>query len=392
MLTESDVDAVLAIRSQAFNSRMNAAERAKLAEYIARGTTLGVDRRATLAGLLCIHPMGQFFGGRSVPMGGVAGVAVAVEHRGTGVASTLLAAAIVRMHADGQVVSSLHPATTGFYRRAGWELGGAFPVRTVATRALTTLGRGDSARLRTATSADYPALADCYRRAARSRTGWIDRPDWFWPDEYARGEPGTSGEHIVVVDGAEGGADGFARYRHHGSGSNFGFTIEVSELVAADAEAEVTLWSAMGSFAMQAETIAIIGASADRLALLLGEQDLKERESNDWMSRVIDAPGAIAARGYPDAVSAAVHLEVSDPLAPGNAGRWILEVSAGQGALTRGGTGAVRLGVHALSGLFTGYLSAHDLAGIGALAGSGADFDTLDAIFAGPRPAMVDYF
>ena len=392
VLTEDDVDAALAIRAQAFASRMSDTDRAKLAAHIARGVTLGVDLRGELAGLLAIRAMGQFFGGHSVPMGGVASVAVKVEHRSMGVASALLNAAIERMHVDGQVLSTLHPATTRFYRRAGWELGGGFPVRTVATRALTTLPRGEPARLRSGTSADYPALAACYRRVAPARTGWLDRPDWYWPHEYVRGEPGTAGEHLVVFDGSDGGVDGFARYRLHGGGLSPGYTIEVSELAAIDAAAEVTLWRAIGSFAMQADTVAIIGGSADRLVLLLDEQDVAERQAADWMTRLVDAPGAIAARGYPSAVSAAVHLELRDGLAPWNDGRWVFEVSDGEGTLSRGGTGAVRLGVHGLSGLYTGHLSADDLEGIGALVGAAEDYAALDAIFAGPRPAMIDYF
>lgn len=383
---------MLAIRAQAFAGATSDAARAKLAAAVARGVSLGVDVRGEVAGVLSIHAMGQFFGGRSVPMGGVAGVAVRVEHRSTGVASALLAAAVERMHTAGQAVSSLHPATSGFYRRAGWELAGGFPVRTVPTRVLTTLPRGEPTRLRTGSSADYPALGGCYRRAAPARTGWVDRPDWYWPDEYSRGEPGTAGEHLVVFDGVNGGVDGFARYRHWRRGSAFGYTIEVSELVATDVVAELTLWRAIGSFAMQAETVTIIGGSAERLVLVLGEQDVTERDANDWMTRLVDARAAIAARGYPRAVTAAVHLELRDELAPWNDDRWILEVSHGKGSLTRGGTGAVRLGIHALSGLYTGFLSARDLAGIGALAGSTDDCATLDAVFSGPRPSMIDYF
>ena len=51
-----------------------------------------------------------------------------------------------------------------------------------------------------------------------------------------------------------------------------------------------------------------------------------------WMLRVVDVPAAIAARGFPPAVSVSVPLELSDQARPGNAGRWQLTVADGTGS------------------------------------------------------------
>jgi predicted acetyltransferase len=51
------------------------------------------------------------------------------------------------------------------------------------------------------------------------------------------------------------------------------------------------------------------------------------------MLRVVDAPAAIAARGFPSAVTLSVPVDIADDTRPGNSGRWALTVAEGQGSL-----------------------------------------------------------
>ncbi len=51
------------------------------------------------------------------------------------------------------------------------------------------------------------------------------------------------------------------------------------------------------------------------------------------MLRVVDAPAAIAARGFPAATSLSVPLRIADGARPANSGRWQLTVAGGAGAL-----------------------------------------------------------
>src|SRR3954466_14064376 len=99
-------------------------------------------------GSLNVIPLGQWYGGRSVPMGGVATVVVRPEHRGEGIAARLLAYALERMRDGGIVVSPLPPATTRVYRASGWEIGGDLARHTIATRALERLPRGGPQKVR----------------------------------------------------------------------------------------------------------------------------------------------------------------------------------------------------------------------------------------------------
>jgi predicted acetyltransferase len=389
-LTADDVDAAVAIRAQAFNNAVSDAQRQVVAERIARGGSIGVDVGGALAGLLVVYPLGQFFGGRSVPMGGVASVAVAVEHRSKGVASTLMRGAIEQMHAGGLVLSTLHPATTSFYRRHGYERAGAYSIAEVPARALGTLPRGPAECLRAAGPGDLPALRACYGRAAPARPGWIDRPDWFWDPAY---DPGRDASHVLACESPDGRAvDGFVLYERSPGASPFGWDLEVAHLVAAEPGAELALWRGIASFASQVETVRVAGASGDHLPLLLAEQDVRTRVANDWMTRVVDAAGAVGARGYPSGVAIETHLDLRDETAPWNAGRHVLRVAGGAGTLEPGGAGTVLLTERGLAALYTGYASAFELAATGALDAGRDDLAALDAAFSGPRPSMLEYF
>ena len=80
--------------------------------------------RQLVGGLIHI-PMGHFVGGRSVPTLGIAGVVVAPEARGLGVAKALMSASLREAAERGVALSSLYPATVTLYRAVGYELAGS---------------------------------------------------------------------------------------------------------------------------------------------------------------------------------------------------------------------------------------------------------------------------
>src|ERR1041384_5381049 len=75
--------------------------------------------------VLDMIPMGQFFGGRSVRMVGIAGVSSAPERRGRGAGVRLMREMLAELHAAGVPLSGLYPATQPIYRRAGYEWAGS---------------------------------------------------------------------------------------------------------------------------------------------------------------------------------------------------------------------------------------------------------------------------
>src|SRR2546430_11854308 len=130
---DEEADAVFALCSEAFTSPPEREEPWRESKRME--DFLCAWSGEELVGTTEVMPGGQYFGGRSVPMGGVASGAVRPDQRGRGIAPRLLARSVERMHERGLVISTLHPATTRFYRALGGEIGGEFGVRPLPTAA-----------------------------------------------------------------------------------------------------------------------------------------------------------------------------------------------------------------------------------------------------------------
>lgn len=380
------LDGIFDVRAQAF--AVAESDRERWTKLVDPSQMVAAFVGPEVVGALNILDFGQWFGGRSVPMGGIATVVVRPEHRGRGVARRLLEKALERMRERGLVVSTLNPATTRVYRAAGWEIGGDLASYKVPTRALQHVPRGVPDRVRRLTSSDWPAVRACYDAVAPPRTGWLDRSDFWW-GEYEK----VAFADQSFVYGVEGddGLDAFLTFEQKPS-QLWGYQLEVEELVARDATAAQTLWYFLGTHAMQAKDVVIRRGPVEPLLLVLPEQDVRQVWNNRWMHRIVDAPAAIAARGFPSGLTSSVHLDLADGLAPWNAGRWVLEVDGGRGGLRPGGDGDVALTINAFSTLSTGWASAPALAEAGALSGPPEHLAALDAMFAGPAPTILDEF
>lgn len=353
---------------------------------------LGAFDAGRLVAMTGTRPVGQFFGGRSVPMGAVFGVSVAPEHRRRGLARRVLREAISRMAESGLAISSLFPATTRLYRDMGYELGGCRVWRSIAPSALAGLPRSEHARIRAAAPQEIPAFADCYRRVARTTNGFLDRPDSAWQ---VRSEQLWRDRSIFVAEGENGATEGYLVYRQaDGPYSGLGgpFRLVLDELLWSSRDAALALLGLLGSWASQVDRILLPGAAEDPLLLLLPEQRLEHVGEVRWMTRVVDPPAAVAARGFPDGLELEAHLALVDPLLSREERRFVLRVKGGRGGLEPGGRGGLVLDVGAFSSLFTGWSNAATLARMGRLKSDGAPLAPLDAAFGGPTPWMPEEF
>ena len=169
-------------------------------------------------------------------------------------------------------------------------------------------------------------------------------------------------------------------------------TLRVLSLISNTPEAGRRLLTFLADHRSTIETVVWHGSPNDPLLLLLPEHSYRARLASPWMLRVVDVPRALRERGYPAEVSARVHLRVQDDLFPGNRGPFVLEVEDGRGAVRRGGRGSVRCDVRGLAPLYSGHLSASQLAMTGYLEATPEEIGALQAIFAGPLPWMPDAF
>ncbi|TDD38895.1 GNAT family N-acetyltransferase [Actinomadura sp. KC06] len=323
-----------------------------------------------------LYDMTQWWHGRAVSLAGVSAITVAPEQRGRGIGRELMTGLLERAAGFGHPLAVLYPATTTLYRSVGWEHAGAEHHVEIPTEALRTVA-ADRVSLRRAGPDDAAEVAAVIGRAHRAArdcgpVGW-DEPMWRSMLE--------TDEHFCYL--AE---DGFLAYHWNESATG----LEVLRLVASSERTLRALWALVGSGSSTAETVRACVAPYDPVLWLLRERETEYVHRSQWMLRLVDAPAAIEARGYPSGVTAGASLLIEDPQLPANSGHWRLEIKDGEGRLERTAenAGAVRLGPRGLAALYAGVPVA-TLRRTGLL--QGGDADALSPAFAA-TPFTLDYF
>jgi len=118
---------------------------------------------AQVLGGLGIYPMGQWFGGQRIPMHGIAGVGVAPEHRGAGVALSLLTETVKTLHQQGVPLATLYASTSQLYRRVGFEQAGTYCLYQLPAQSLSIRDR--SLPMTAIDPSDLAVLAQLYQDA-----------------------------------------------------------------------------------------------------------------------------------------------------------------------------------------------------------------------------------
>lgn len=361
------------------------------------------------AGLLLL-PMGQWFGGRAVPMTGVAGVGVPAEQRGRGAALRLMRAALSELRAQGVALSTLYPATTALYRAAGYEVAGGRYAIDLKIGALRASSRDRALVVRRGGPSDEPEIQRVAADAARRSAGQLERNAFIW--QRVRTPRGRIARDFVI-EGATG-LEGYAFLSQRAVaavGEGHQYEIVATDTAAITPAATRRLLALLADHAGIASRAVLYGAAAHPVLTLLPERHYTVALVDPWMLRIVHLRAALERRGWPAGLQAELLLDVTDDVLPENAGRWRLRVSRGaarveavaraaraaggargaRGARGAGGD-AIALDVRALAPLFSGHLSPGQLEAAGLIAGPPAQLDLAGALFAGPAPAMTDMF
>ena len=349
---------------------------------------LGVrDDRGRLVAKASLQDYAQWWGGRRVAMGGVAGVAVHPDARGRGLASLLVRELTSLMGARGQGLSALFPTVVGLYRALDWEVVGSLDETVLTTGDLrvpapATGGRQvgtDGPQVRPAERAEAPALHGLYQAQAREGAGLLTRDGPMFAD----GPQGVlDGDVVSVVEGPDGALLGYVRY-DRGRGYRGEAELFVWELLSADPAASRTLLATLAGWHPVAPRTRWRG-STDALGLLLPAAVPPTARRQPWMLRVVDPALAVTARGW--AADCDVELVLG-----GRPWRW--QVRDGEGTLDPGAAGALTRGptLHP-RGLALLYAGAADTAAVRRAGLLDGPLPGLDAALAGPRPGLLDYF
>jgi predicted acetyltransferase len=290
----------------------------------APGRTFGVhDPDGRLAATTTSFPTETAVpGGAVLPVAAVTRVGVRADRTRRGLLSALMRAQLDDVATRGEPLALLWSSEAGIYGRFGF--GTATRGRSVRVRASRAALRPRAPRggtVRLLDSAEIVAvLADVHDSLALRRPGGITRPSGWWEVLTTRypNEP-----LLAAVHTGPDGDDGFALAVPAHS-SRLARMLHLDDLQSADLTAAAELWR----FLLGVDLVTQVEAQArpldEPLDLLLA--DPRDRtvigvEDETWL-RLVDVPGALAARAFPAVGAGAppVLLAVHDALLPMNAG------------------------------------------------------------------------
>lgn len=384
--TDDDFDRVFDLGRQAFNLPGSARERAR--EDFGPDQVRVLEDGGRIVATLRIHRFAHVWGGRPVAAAGIGGVAVPAESRGRGYASTLMHETLRELRDDGAILSSLYPATVPIYHAAGYGFGG-----------IRTLWRTDLALLPTRGSLDVevfePDALDevvaCYDEVAATNDGMLTRDRAWWTKRVMTSvwEEGEPYRYAVREDGR---VTGYIVYRLERSKDDWRATLACRDLMWTTPAAGRALLALAAMHRSTGYRISWVGPPTEPLANLMTEDHPEVDFRMRWMLRLVDVPAAIESRGYPPHVETAITIAVEDPVLPGNAGAWRIEVSGGSAKVVPGEAPQAAADVSTWASIWSGLHHPGDAARLGGLRADADALGTLRSIFGGPAPWSADFY
>jgi predicted acetyltransferase len=333
-------------------------------------------------GQCSLKPVDHWFGGRPVPCQHVSGVAVPLEHRGTGVAAALMRHALRLGVSQGLGLSLLFPATSRLYRNLGWEHAGTYTRWRLDARHAPALGPP----MRPLGEGDWDAVAACHERYASSLAGpevrGVERWEAIRRARFRYGLDASDGE----------GLEAYVLFDHERDTGDWQYTLAFVDWAATTRRGLDAVVSLLGRHGTVGKAATFRGPRPTAWSLVVPEQDVQTVSDFDWMARGLDLATAVGARGFVAGVSGSVTFLVDDPQVDTARGPWRLEVGEGKGVLDPATDAELTLDVRAFGPLFTGYRTARDLAAAGLARGPQHHLDWLTAAFAGSTPTLLDFF
>jgi len=230
---------------------------------------------------------------------------------------------------------------------------------------------------------------DLYCQKAKATNGHLDRHQSIWEGVV---EPRKEDEDIVYayLIGTEAQPEGYIIFTQRWEENTC--LIYVRDWVVLTVAATRRFWTFVADHRSIVKKVRWRSSTIEPLTLMLPEQTNKIRFSEHWMLRVIDVSQALEKRGYPLGIETELHLEIFDDLLAENNGKFVLSIFNGQGKVTKGGKGELKLDIRGLAPLYTGLFTPHQLQLIGKLEAKETALLTATQIFASSQPWMPDHF
>jgi len=381
----------------------------KLEEMLGRGPLGGLevlwvgeeeDGRVTAACHLL--RLEQYFGGSSLPMMGLALVAVSPARRRRGLARRLVAAGLRESRERGDALSALYPFRITFYEGLGYGLAGSADQFLIAPSQLpdaperqrVELVEGEDGRA---------AVREVYDRWAPTQNGQLARADGNWRRvwDYASA--------AALYRGPDDAPEGYAILRYPADVPPADRSLEVEEQAWLTPGARRGIHAWLGSLGDQWSRIAYRAHPDEGFAEVVREPRLATGGAG-WglwfpsatrmagpMLRLLDIDAAWRARAVTPHANLTIALEVTDDDVAENAGSWRFRLENGRVGVERSAADGVdltlRLSIRTLSRIYAGSLAPSVAVEHGLAEADRTDrLGVLDAALRTVRPWTFDRF
>jgi predicted acetyltransferase len=397
-LQADEFDASLSLSEYAFQYKVKPEDREERRKSFIPERSWGAFEGGELLAKLMLLPLHLYVQGRSVPMGGIAGVATWPEHRRGGIVRELLTVALRQMKDQGQILSCLHPFSIPFYRKFGWEVYTDYKKYTIPI---------DSFPSKTYTSGsvkrdvrNLELLNGIYHAFARRYNGMLVRDEDWWKRMVLGDE-----DHTAVYYTDSGQPEGYLLYQVKNG------ELVIDEFVFLNESARQGLLAYLANHdSMVTQAVFDRVPGDDLLPYLLRDPRCKQETVPYFMARIVHASEFVGGYSFTAPASAGpirLNLRIEDGSAPWNAGDWRLEVSPeGKGCLTpvepaesgepsdpaRSAHPGLHCDIQTLTAMLLGYKRPREMFACGKLSGPEADADALERLIPFSPTALLDFF
>jgi predicted acetyltransferase len=354
--------------------------------YKAEHTWVGL-KAGTVVAQAHLLPHRQFLRGAWRDTVYFVGVCVDETLRGSGIGREIMATALAELRRTGVNISILQPRWPEFYRPLGWDFcySRRFYHLPLAVAEVLLESAPEPNLTWLADSSDTKVLSALYEKFIQPRHAYVCRQPDDWRRLLAdhRGEGGKAGLLLAGDDPV-----GYALYKIDGE------LLRVRELIWQEPAKIDSLWKYLLQHAeiSDAKRLEWEDPSEDQSSKLFAAS----HSEPFLMGRLTDCQAVLSTMAYPDGLAADLSVELHDPLAPWNAGRFHWQINQGKASWVESlsvGEPDMVLSVALLSQLYFGQRPAAELVSDAAGVRLGdRQRELLAMIFPAGRNFISEYF
>ncbi len=353
--------------------------------------------QATMATSFCAFPFTTRVNGKAMAMAGISTVGTRPEYRRMGLLRKIMTRAFAEQKERGQSIAGLWASQAAIYQRYGFTQAGMNRNYAVDSVDIALAMDGSNAALALPMVTRYTpvhgldAAREVYKNFIAQRTGYLHRGKSLWLNN-TLDETTPDGPVYIAIAGTLEAPLGYIVYTLRANlvdNRARSQEIKIRDFAWLDLAAYQSLWQFIGKHDLVGRVVWANAPMDDpALALFQEPRMLHSRDTEASWWRIVDAPNALAQRGY--SVGEDIKIGIAgDDLAPWNNGCWHLRsegdgTGVGFAASVQACSDApqVTLSIKSLTAIFSGMHRAQDLANWGLLGGQASDIARLDRIMA----------